>query len=281
MADLRIFSYMPNPRIWKATIAARLCGVTLDLRGARPGELADWLWDFDARPLSDDDRAQGDGLARQSRTGFSGQLFKTDGFLAAHPFGTVPAAFSPDGGIGVFESNSIARAVARLRRHGPALYGDDPYSAARIDSFLDASLVFARDGQIYLLALGNNSIDKAIHGNAAKAFEIYLGGIEAALSPSRDYLVGDDLTLADIVFVAELCSFAREAAHYERLAEHALPAILHAGIAASYPGALGHFDMLCNHQAFAPDIAPFMEKIDKRRRSAKAAYDPDSVSKTA
>lgn len=27
MADLRIFSYLPNPRIWKATIAARLCGV--------------------------------------------------------------------------------------------------------------------------------------------------------------------------------------------------------------------------------------------------------------
>ena len=25
MTDLRIFSYLPNPRIWKATIAARLC----------------------------------------------------------------------------------------------------------------------------------------------------------------------------------------------------------------------------------------------------------------
>ena len=27
MSELRIFSYLPNPRIWKATIAARLCGV--------------------------------------------------------------------------------------------------------------------------------------------------------------------------------------------------------------------------------------------------------------
>jgi hypothetical protein len=26
MADLRIFSYLPNPRVWKATIAARFCG---------------------------------------------------------------------------------------------------------------------------------------------------------------------------------------------------------------------------------------------------------------
>lgn len=270
MADLRIFSYIPNPRIWKATIAARLCGVTLDLRGARPDQLADWLWDFDARPLTAEDRAQGGGLARQSRTGFSGQLFKTDDFLAAHPFGTVPAAFSPDGAVGIFESNSIARAVARLGRHGPALYGNDAYTAARIDSFLDASLVFARDGQIYLLSLGNGAIDETIHANAAKAFEIYLNGIEGALSAGGDYLVGDDLSLADIVFVAELCSFAREAAHYERLAETDLPVIFRADVPASYPKALAHFERLCAHEAFAPDIAPFMEKIDKRRQMAEA-----------
>lgn len=27
MSALRIFSYLPNPRIWKARIAARLCGI--------------------------------------------------------------------------------------------------------------------------------------------------------------------------------------------------------------------------------------------------------------
>jgi len=32
MTDLRIFSYLPNPRIRKATIAARLCGVELEAR---------------------------------------------------------------------------------------------------------------------------------------------------------------------------------------------------------------------------------------------------------
>ena len=51
MADLRIFSYLPNPRIWKATIAARLNGVDLEVRGAKPSELGSWLWDFDAKPL--------------------------------------------------------------------------------------------------------------------------------------------------------------------------------------------------------------------------------------
>ncbi|MBT7667556.1 MAG: glutathione S-transferase, partial [Rhodospirillaceae bacterium] len=70
MADMRIFSYLPNPRIWKATIAARLCGVELDLRGAKPGQLSEWLWDYDARPLTDEDLSRKDELVRQSRTGF-------------------------------------------------------------------------------------------------------------------------------------------------------------------------------------------------------------------
>src|SRR5215475_11869159 len=126
MSDLRIFSYLPNPRIWKATIAARLCGVDLEIRGARPTELKDWLWDFDARPLSDADR--GKATARAGRVGFKGgTLLKTDAFLAAHPFATVPAAFSPDGEIGIFESNSIMRAVARLGEKVMPLYGRNAY----------------------------------------------------------------------------------------------------------------------------------------------------------
>lgn len=48
MADIRIFSYLPNPRIWKATIAGRLCGVDIELRGTTPEGLQDWLWDFEA-----------------------------------------------------------------------------------------------------------------------------------------------------------------------------------------------------------------------------------------
>ena len=116
-AALRIFSYLPNPRLWKATIAARLCELELDIRGASPKELAGWLWDFDARPLRDNERGATAATAREARTGFQGQLHKTEAFLDAHPFGTVPAAFSPDGGTGIFESNSIMRAVARLAKN--------------------------------------------------------------------------------------------------------------------------------------------------------------------
>src|SRR5260221_14544838 len=86
MTQLRIFSYLPNPRIWKATIAARLCGVEIELRGSSPKELQGWLWDFDARPLSEADREAATASERVGRIGFKGgRLFKTDAFLGRNP----------------------------------------------------------------------------------------------------------------------------------------------------------------------------------------------------
>ena len=186
MAAIRIFSYLPNPRVWKATIAARFCGVEVEVRGAAPKELRDWLWDYDARPLVEQERQSLSLLARTGRVGLAGaKLIKTDAFLDTQPFGNVPAAFGRDGTIGIFESNSIMRAVARLGEAKFPLYGRDPWEASRIDSFLDASLVFARDAQIYLLALSDGTVDAAIHARARQAFAIYASGLEQALSPRR------------------------------------------------------------------------------------------------
>ena len=66
MSALRILSYLPNPRIWEATIAARLCGVEIEVRGAPPGELRNWLWDFDAHLATDVEPAN---LSEAERTG--------------------------------------------------------------------------------------------------------------------------------------------------------------------------------------------------------------------
>jgi glutathione S-transferase len=259
---LRIFSYLPNPRLAKATIAARLCGVTLEVRGAAPRELAQWLWDFDARPL-----VRGEGAsetAREARTGFSGTLHKTQAFLTAHPFGAVPAAFSADGKIGIFESNAIARAVVRLAPERTRLYGDDPYTASRIDSFLDASLVFARDVQVYLLKLGAGGVKRPTHERARAARDAYLAGIEQALAPARSFLVGDALTLADVVFAAELALFSAERASRRALAAASLQPLYDDSLRGAYPRALAHFDRLCAHEAFAPDLRPHLEKLDAR-----------------
>jgi glutathione S-transferase len=262
-AALRIFSYLPNPRIWKATIAARLCGIEVEVRGAAPGELGRWLWDFGARPLAE---VPPDGLTtleRAGRVGFSSRskLYKTDAFLDAHPFGTVPAAFSPDGRTGIFESNSIMRAVARLGQERFPLYGRDAYEASRVDSFLDASLSFARDSQLYLLAL-RSEVTTELHARMRESFEAYLTGIERALAPDRRFLVGDGLSLADICFVAELCLFHNERARKATLAAAGLKLLLDDDFARTYPRAAGHFGRLVVHPAFAPDTTSYLEKIE-------------------
>jgi glutathione S-transferase len=261
MSQLRIFSYLPNPRIWKATIAARLCGVEIEIRGAPPTELQSWLWDFDARPLSAADESEPAG-EQIGRTGFKGvKLRKTRAFLEAHPFGTVPAAFSPDGKIGIFESNSIMRAVARLGESRFALYGCGPYEASRVDSFLDASVVFARDAQIYLLALMSGRVSPETHARARDGFAVYAAGIDQALSTGREFLVGSDVTLADICFVAEMSLFFNEKARAGALEQRGLDPILHAQVDTEFPRAMGHLARLRKHPAFAPDVDPYLAKL--------------------
>ena len=264
MAGLRIFSYLPNPRVWKATIAARFCGVDVEVRGASGKELRDWLWDYDARPLAEGERESLASLARTGRVGLTGaQLFKTDAFLEAQPFGNVPAGFGLDGKIGIFESNSIMRAVARVGETTFPLYGRNAYEASRIDSFLDVSLVFARDSQIYLLALSDGTVDRGIHARAREAFEIYAGGLEQALSPERTVLVGDKITIADICFVAELALFMNEHARFKQLSERGLDKILHRRIRDDYPRVFSHFDRLVDHENFRHDLKPYVEKLLK------------------
>jgi glutathione S-transferase len=269
MSDLRIFSYLPNPRIWKATIAARLCGVDVEVRGSSPKELQSWLWDFDAHPLSESGLTTS-ADTRTGKVGFSGTLHKTTAFMEAHPFGTVPAAFSPDGKTGIFESNSIMRAVARLGENRLRLYGRDAYEASRIDSFLDASLVFARDSQIYLLSLISGTLSHEIHSRMRDGFKVYLGGINQALSPNRDFLVGESVSIADICFVAELALFFNEKARLGELLKKGLEPILHDGIDAEFPLAFAHFARLSKHTAFAPDMDPYLKKIESSRAAHPA-----------
>ena len=49
---IRIFSYLPNPRVWKSLITGRLGGVKVKVLGDKPENLVNWLWDFDAEKLS-------------------------------------------------------------------------------------------------------------------------------------------------------------------------------------------------------------------------------------
>lgn len=261
MSQIRILSYLPNPRVWKATIAARLCGVDVEVRGAAPEALAGWLWDFDARPTAQVDPVSLKAAERTGRIGFKGRtLHKTDAFLAANPFGTVPVAFSGDGAVGIFESNSIMRAVARLGADACNLYGATPYESARIDSFLDVSLVFARDSQIYLLALRGSEVGAEVYARTAEAFTTYMGGMEQALRPDRRTLTGDGISLADICFACELCLFHNEHARLGALKGGGHEPLL-MDARNRFPLSFAHFDRLIAHPAFAPDLGPYLEKL--------------------
>jgi glutathione S-transferase len=264
MADLRLFSYLPNPRLFKATIAARLCRVDLDIRGAPTTELHNWLWDFEARELEESERGADSLYARKALTGFAGTLYKTDAFLKAHPFGTVPAAFSPDGSIGIFESNSIMRAVVRSAKIEHALYGRDIFEASRIDGFLDHSVVFARDAQVYLLALANDELTEDIQMRMEEAFHAYMSGVDQALSTSGGHLAGPDLTIADICFACELALFSGSRLSHLKVERLGFQAIMTGSAITPYPLAFGHFEKLCAQPAFDEDLGPYLKKIDEK-----------------
>ncbi len=260
MADsaLKIFSYLPNPRVWKSLIAAELAGVEVEVIGDKPAALADWLWDFDARPLTDAERIEDSPHARTSRRGFSGTLFKTDAFLAAHPYGTVPAAFSPDGSVGIFESNSILRATVRASQSDHGLYGRDGYTASRIDSFLDAGLVFAREAQVYLLAV--SSMTAELHARMAGAYEFYLNGIENALG-DNEYLAGAELSIADIAFVCDTGQFLRERTSAEALAAQSLQPVSER-FEQDYPHSHQHMARLAERPEFAKHLGGLLRVLE-------------------
>ena len=78
------------------------------------------------------------------------------------------------------------------------------------------------------------------HERAREARDAYLGGIDQALAPERRFLVGDELTLADIVFATELALFSAERAHREKLEEAGLAALwTMRSLREDFPRALG------------------------------------------
>jgi hypothetical protein len=87
------------------------------------------------------------------------------------------------------------RAVARLGGADCSLYERNAHEASRIDSFLDASVVFARDAQHYLLGLLTKSVSVETHARVRDAFQVYTTGIDRALSPDPPVIVGETLSL--------------------------------------------------------------------------------------
>ena len=259
MHKLKIFSYLPNPRVWKSLIAGNICGVEVEVIGDKPANLSSWLWDFNPKALDENEKSLNYKFTRKGKRGFSGVLFKTDSFLRAHPFGTVPAAFNPDGDIGIFESNSILRAVARVGEKVD-LYGEDEYEASRIDSFLDANLVFAREAQVYMLDFENVSNEG--YERMSAAYEFYLSGIESSLNESP-YITGSHLSIADISFVCDFAQFLREG-HYEDVLKERGFELITERFKEEYSKTFSHLISLVKREEFSSVLETYLDwYIDK------------------
>ena len=254
---VRIFSYLPNPRLFKATIAARYSGAELEIVGAAPRDLANALWDYEPRILDDASKEENSQWARTASMGFQGALYKTDAFLAAHPYGNVPAAFAGDERLGVFESNSIMRAVARAGNQSETLYGPGWSEQSRIDGFLDRTLLFADAVQRYVL-MPADKLDSEICQRTADAFIAYLKGIEAALTTSA-CIASDAVSLADIAFACEIALLTYEYAKREALSRIDEPTVL--SRLAEFPGAAAHLQSLSVDPAFVTDLKPYFEQL--------------------
>ena len=241
--------------MWKSIITAKIGGIDLEVVGDKPSNMPNWLWDFDAKPISEEDKQKLKSFEIKSKRGFRGSLYKTDGFIEQHPFGTVPAGFVGEGRLGVFESNSILRAVARECKDKSLYGGNDLNLTSRIDSFLDANLVFSREFQVYLLEL--EDITTYTYERTKAAYEFYLDGLEKALSLTR-FIAGDKLTIADISFVCEFAQFLREGHYLEQLETRNL-ALISENFQIDYPLTFQHFKTLCNQEEFLDVMGSYLD----------------------
>ena len=168
----------------------------------------------------------------------------------------LPAAFAEDGTMGIFESNSIMRLAALTGPNAPALYGDSAAARARIDGFLDKTLLFADIIQKYILS--GDALDAAMHGQMAAAFQNYCAALELALG-NNAHVSGDMLSLSDVVLVCELALMSNESRMADNLAAAELTAILPE--LKNYPALFAHVTDLLSRAEFAEDLAGYARHI--------------------
>jgi elongation factor 1-gamma len=127
---------------------------------------------------------------------------RSKSFLAKNPAGKVPVLETPQGCI--FESNAIARHVARMRRD-TELLGTSFFESGQVDAWVDfVSHDLETPVTLWLYpVLGFLPFNSDVHGEAVADVRRALNVLESHLS-TRTYLVGNKITLADVTAVSTL-----------------------------------------------------------------------------
>jgi len=123
---------------------------------------------------------------------------RTQEFLSLNPFGWVPTLKTVDGN-GVFESLAISRYIARIGSDTEGLLGATPIEQARVDQWTDVVFteLFPHVSALYEFKLGYGTYDETKFNNSSDAISKVFFILEKFIS--NDYLLGDRVTLADIV----------------------------------------------------------------------------------
>ncbi|TRC94849.1 glutathione S-transferase family protein [Mesorhizobium sp. WSM4303] len=141
-------------------------------------------------------------------------------YFEHHPFGRIPA-FEHDG-FRLFETSAIARYVDEAF-DGPALQPKDPHGRARMNQIIGMLDAYAYRSMVWDVAverLESAAPDEALIANGLRLAETVLR-VLTALKPSGPWLLGDQLTLADLHAASIIAYFLKVPEGQKLLAEFA------------------------------------------------------------
>ncbi|KAJ3674818.1 hypothetical protein LUZ60_005434 [Juncus effusus] len=186
---LVLHSGQGNKNAYKSLIAAEYCGVKVE-------------------------------LVKEFQMGVSN---KTPEFLKMNPLGKVPVLETPEGPI--FESNAIARYVVKSKGDS-TLHGSSVYEYAQIEQWIDFATteIDVGLGRWIYPRMGFAPYNAQIEETAITFFKRSLTALNTHLATTT-FLVGDSVTLADIIMTCNLYlgfirvmtkTFTSEFSHVER-----------------------------------------------------------------
>jgi len=212
-----IYTYPHNPRVAIAKIAGKFGGVT---------------------------------NIEESQDFQFGVTNKTEEFLSLNPFGKVPTLKTVDGQ-GIFESLAIARYIARIGNDTEGLLGATPIEQARVDQWIDAvsNEILPHVFALYGFKFGYGTFDETKFKNSSDAIAKTFAVLEKFLS--KDFLLGDRITLADIVLGATVLN--------------PLKLALDAEWRKPYPKTIAYLNRLYSNSNIQEIVGPaqFLEKFEK------------------
>ena len=165
---MKLYTYPSDFRAFKALIAAQYAGVSVEV----------------PQPFT------------------MGVDDKSPEFLAKSPTGKVPLLETSEGC--VFQSNAIARYVARLRTDA-GLFGATFFESAEVDSWIDWSWNELEVAAVFVTypILGAMKTNPGTMKKSVEDLKAALKVLNAHLT-KKTYMVGETITLADIVIASTL-----------------------------------------------------------------------------